>query len=55
MKSLSEDHQDSGECSPNRDVHRQQFMKLWASASAASSKHTHMTHVIIIGNVLAMM
>ncbi len=50
MKGLSEDQQDSGECSPKRDKHRQQFMKLCASALAASMlmRHTHMMHVIVV-------
>ncbi len=49
MTGLSEDQDDSGECSPRRDVYRQQFMKLCASVLAASMlmRHTHMAHVII--------
>jgi hypothetical protein len=53
VKGLSEDQQDSGECSPRRDVHSQQFMKLCASALAPSVlRHTHMTHVIIVASDL---
>jgi len=53
VKGLSEDQQDSGECSPRHDVHSQQFMKLCASALAPSVlRHTHMTHVIIVASDL---
>lgn len=50
MKGLSDDQQDSGECSPRRDVYRQHLMKLCASVLAASRlmHHTYTTHVTAV-------